>query len=290
VRKIGLVVLVFVLSVGFVLPISAQTGTAAVPPSPVWQDALEASLDWMTDTAPKGPQIGGGVGEWAVITLARAGRIQADDEWLKPWLAELAGDTSAVIRRWTDYQRVALALDALGLDNRDFITPYRVFLPFASRTAMNRTVLADIYAIRALDAVGLDSHWYRAHLFHLQRGDGTWSLTPTRPTSVFDIDITAMAVQALAPYYVRGDIRTVRAVTRAVEWLLAQTYTDAESTAQALIALTMLGYTEEAEDFAQKLMQWYDPVLGGFIRPAVPNRVNAMATVQAAYALTYLLK
>jgi hypothetical protein len=287
-KTIG-IVLSFLLAVGIAVPVSARQ-----PAQPTWETAKNTALDWMLEATPDGPQIGGVVGEWAIRALARAGRVNTDDPWVKTWLDDLdEPDSLASLRRWTDFQRVVLALEALGLDatdfnGRDFVEPFRLFVPSSHRHAMNRTITADIYALIALAAVGEGSRWFLASVYNAQRPDGSWSLNPSLPTSVFDIDITAMALQALAPHYRRGDPLAVRAVERALEWLTAQTFRDAEGTAQMIVALTALGegYAEEAAYYVSWLLRWYDPELGGFVRPSTPNRINALATVQAAYALT----
>jgi len=145
--------------------------------------------------------------------------------------------------------------------------------------------MADIYALRALDAVGRTSPLYFSHLMHLQRADGSWSLNPSQPTSAFDIDTTAMAVRALAPLYLQGNNRAEHAVGLAMSWLLAQTFNNAENTAQVIVALVGLGEADYAAYYVNHLMQWYDAALGGFIREGFPGRINALTTVQAAYAL-----
>ena len=278
---------------GFAVPVSASD-------TPCWESAMHAAFDWILDAAPDGPQVGGIIGEWAVSALAYAGRIDADHPWAKAWLADLdavlaeidAGGTPLSLRRWTDYQRTALALSALGLDaadyrDRNLTEPFRFFVPTSHRHAINRTVLADIYALIALNTVGSGSRLFLLSIYNAQRADGTWSLNPAQPASVFDIDITAMALQALAPSYRRNDPRAVRTVGLALEWMYAQTFRDAESTAQMIIALVLLGedYSDKAAYYVQSLLRWFNPALGGFVRDANPNRVNAMATVQAAYAL-----
>ncbi|MCL2604988.1 MAG: hypothetical protein FWD90_10960 [Defluviitaleaceae bacterium] len=295
-KKITGLILAFLLAVGFAVPVGAARPAmdASIP-------AMDASLDWLLEATPNGPQVGGVVGEWAVRALARAGRINADDPWAAAWLADLesvlseidAGLTPPSLRRWTDYQRITLALDELGLNSanhhgHNLIEPFRWFVPTSHRHAINRTVLVDIYALITLETVGISSRLYLLSLYNAQRADGTWSLNPAQPASVFDIDVTAMALQAIAPHYRRGDERAARTVNLALDWLEAQTFRDAESTAQMIIALTLLGddYADRAAYYVQVLLQWFNPELGGFIRDTHPNRINALATVQAAYALT----
>jgi hypothetical protein len=195
------------------------------------------------------------------------------------------------LRQWTDFQRVALALYALGLDAADYegydlTAAFRDFVPTDERHALNRSILADIFALAVLDASGYS---FLVNILSVQRADGTWSLNPAQPTSDYDIDITAMAVQALAPYYLRGDALAVHAVENALAWLYGQAFPDPESTAQMVVALAALGgnYINKAEYYVHKLLYWYNPEAGGFIRANNPDAVNPKATVQAAYALAF---
>jgi hypothetical protein len=100
-----------------------------------------------------------------------------------------------------------------------------------------------------------------------------------------DIDITAMALQALAPYYNDGDPDVKEAVQLALRWLQRQSFPDPESTSQMIVALTALGLAEEAEYYVNRLLRWFDPAAGAFRRPNPTDPVNMMATEQAAYAL-----
>jgi len=280
---------------------------------PDWEVAMDAALNWLQGTST--PQVGAPIGEWAVLALARANRITPEDPWIQAWLADLdrvlleidtilavnpefdisnppsTGTFPAPMRRWTDFIRVTLALHAVGLDASDFhgrniMQPFSDFVPTAERHAINRTILADIYALIALQGSG-NEDLFLEHILDVQRTDGTWSLNPALPTSAFDIDITAMALQALAPYYREGDARIVKATNTAVSWLTAQDFDNTESVAQMIIALTALGpaYADEAAIYVRLLLQWFDEATGGFRRPTPTSPVNALSTVQAANAL-----
>ena len=295
------------------------SATPASPTAPRWETIMYSAMDWILEATPDGARLGGVVGEWAIRAMARAEKIDAHSPWLETWLGELnaaiieleAENNPAALRRWTDFQRVSLALDALGLDVRnyrgfDFTAPFAVFVAPAQRNAANRTILADIYALISLEAIlkttleatsnpasqnfttNAEARRYFNALIQAQRADGTWSLNPASPTSVFDIDVTAMALQALAPFYHAGNRTAIQAVERAMLWLSAQTFRDPESTAQMIVAMTLLGenYAQKAAYYVQWLLRWYSPQLGGFVRTNHFNAVNAMATVQAVYALT----
>jgi len=274
-----------------------------------WEVAKEASLDWIISNVE--PAVGSVGGEWAVIALARAGRITAGDPWLASYFDNLDYIVAAVnnltglgnsihhppsvgtfpseMRRWTDFQRVTLALTALGLDaanynGSDITQVYSTFVPINQRHALNQTVNVDTFALIALDSNSYsgDREKFIESILDSQRDNGTWGLAAF--TSPLDLDTTAMAVQALAPYY-NSNAYVAAAIDTAITWLRSQTFTDPEGVAQMIVALTALGsdFEDDAEYYVNLLLRWFDPQTGGFIRPG--QGVNMMATEQAAYAL-----
>jgi len=278
-RKFFALFLVFTLLIGIVTPTNAQASQAD------WEAAMHSALDYLNTTVASNPVVGS---EWAILALARAEKITTDEPWVNRWLNNLG---SAQLRRKTDYQRVAIALTSLGLDasnfrGRDFTEAYRAFVPVAQRHAMNQTINADIYALIALDTKPYDGdrEMYIQSLLDAQRSNGAWGLTPNLPASALDLDITAMAVQALAPYY-DSHPDVALAVDTALEWLRQQTFTDPEGTAQMIVALTTLSFATEAQRYVNHLLQWHDSASGGFRRPTPTDPINFMATEQAAYAL-----
>lgn len=278
-----------------------------------WNDAMDATLDWVFAAEPS-PQVGGVLGEWAVLAMARAGRVDMHHPWVQCWLYNLAGVLAEIdrileanpdadisnppavstfpgaLRRWTDFQRVVITLAALGLNptdvnGHDLTATFSGFVPTEERHALNRTVLADIFSVIALDAVRTDgdSELFLQNILDLQRDDGTWSLNPTAPSSALDVDITAMALQALAPYFRDGDEAVVDAATRAKQWLVSQAIDTPESTAQIIIAFAALGIDHGY--YVDTMLEWFDPQSGGIRRPNADSPVNPLATAQAAYAL-----
>lgn len=309
-RKTVSFLLVLVMSVGLVLP------ARMVEASEIdWETAMDRSLEWIKSNVSPNPVVGSVGGEWAVLALTRANRVTADDPWIVAWLEDLEGiltqvDRLAVnndiqnppstgtfpsaMRRWTDFQRVTIALTALGIDasdfnGRDLTEIYRTFVPGTQRHALNQTINVDTFALIALDTLSYDGDRddFIQALLDAQRDDGTWSLNPNRPSSTFDLDVTAMALIALAPYYYRGDERVTDAVERGLTWLRAQTFPDPESVAQMIVVLTALGpeFANEIETYVTQMLRWFDPATGGFRRPTPNDPVNLMATEQAAYGL-----
>jgi hypothetical protein len=309
-RKIVIFLLAFVMGIGLVAP------TATVQAAPAsWESAMNRSLDWVRKTVSPNPVVGSVGGEWAVLALARADRVTADDPWVRAWLADLdrtlaqvdrlsrtndihnppsVGTFPSALRRWTDFQRVTIALTALGIDasdykGRDLTEIFGAYVPSAERHSLNRTVNVDTFALIALDTLPYngDRDKFIEALVNAQRANGTWSLAPNLPTSALDLDVTAMALQALAPYYHEDDARVTESVEKTLKWLRSQTFQDAESTAQMIVALTALGsdFADEAEYYVNHLLRWFDPATGGFRRPGLREPVNHMTTEQAAYAL-----
>jgi len=187
---------------------------------------------------------------------------------------------------------VALALTALGFDasdynGHDFTAVFNMYVPAPRRHSLNRTIHADIYALIALNTRPYDGEQdaFLQSLLRAQRADGSWSLAPADASSVLDMDVTAMALQALAPY--NDDVAVDNAINSALAWLRTQTFVDVEGLSQMIVALTALGddFADEAEYYVNQLMRWFDPTIGGFRRPTPIDPVDAMATEQAAYAL-----
>ena len=152
-KKIIGILLCFTLFTGVLSP---MTLTAHEPTTTDWEYAMNRSLDWIQAAVTPHPLVGFVGGEWAVLALARAGRVTAHDPWIVGWLSDLermltevdritaagndiqrppsAGTFPGGLRRWTDFQRVTLALSALGLDaanfnGRDLTSVYRSFTP-----------------------------------------------------------------------------------------------------------------------------------------------------------------
>ena len=281
-RRLFAIFLAFVIFAGTAIPVNTAQAS-----QPDWETAMNRALDWIHTTAAPNYYAGA---EWAILALARSGRVSADDLWIGAWLASLE---DIQLRRKTDYQRVTIALTSLGFDasdfkGRDFTEPYRIFVPNAQRHAMNRAINTDIYALIALDTKPYDGEreQFIQSLLDSQRANGTWGLLPSLPASALDLDVTAMAVQALAPYY-HSNPAVAAAVDTALRWLRRQAFPNPEGTAQMITALTALGpaFADEAKHYINWLLRWFDPASGRFRRPATTSPVNFMATEQAAYAL-----
>jgi len=238
--------------------------------------------------------------EWLIYALLRNGvEISSDvqDAYYQSAAAE--------VKKWnadqkpTDIERVALALTAMGKDITDVDGTDLVSM------ICNSEKLSDgsnelIYALMALDAanaaIPADAKWSRNTIIEamlsFQNENGGFGLTGKDNTSV---DMTAMALQALAPYQERTEVK--EAIDRAVSCLKEEMrddfgYGTSESTAQVLLALSCLGIDPTSAEVGfgtpnfnmiTNLMK-YRQNDGGFSHLSNLTKSQEMSTVQVLQA------
>ena len=239
--------------------------------------------------------------EWLIYALLRNGvEISSDvqDAYYQSAAAE--------VKKWnadqkpTDIERVALTLTAMGKDITDVDGTDLVSM------ICNSEKLSDgsnelIYALMALDAanaaIPADAKWSRNTIIEAMLGfqneNGGFGLTGKDSTSV---DMTAMALQALAPYQERTEVK--EAIDRAVSCLKEEMrddfgYGTSESTAQVLLALSCLGIDPTSAEVGfgtpnfnmiTNLMK-YRQNDGGFSHLSNLTKSQEMSTVQVLQAL-----
>ncbi len=174
--------------------------------------------------------------DWKVIDMAIAGRLNemlADDAAVQAFM-------TASIRRiapttMTDYERVLLAVTAVGLDGAD-LTKYSSFTDSQGNPVTSlvdaiagfdgATVVNSMsWGLLALDSgdytVPAGAKWTRAamiaQLLDWQLDSGAW---PINAGGAADVDTTAMAIVALMPYMEQADVKA--AVEAAQAYLAAQ--------------------------------------------------------------------
>ena len=246
-------------------------------------------------------------GEWYYFTLARAGyALDADnvEAYLtaleKAYTTDLEIDKEDKLKP-TTLARVILAMEAIDADATCLGDVNLVELLYNSETISAGGNEA-MWALIALDSCDFeipeDAEWTRAELkaeilkYKAKDGSFSWS---TKDAATGGVDDTAMAIQALAPYYSESDIRV--AVDGSLAYLKGKLdndckYDSSEATAQAIIALTELGKDPVAEDgFAKSVartlitgLTMYEAENGGFKHLLADNRANNMATYQAMQA------
>lgn len=251
------------------------------------------------------PTVNSTGGEWMVIGLARSGRtVPAGyyDNVVKYVKANADANERLHPTKVTDNARVILALTAIGkdvtnvgghnllkgLDSMDYVQAQDINGPIFTLIALdshNYPTMGDVTREKLIQVI-LDA----------QLNDGGWNLSAENA----DPDMTAMAIQALAPYCKTNE--TVKAaVDKALEALSALQRSDggfdswgtvnSESCAQVIVALTALGIDPTADSRFVKngrtvldaLAGFY--VTGGGFRHTADGERNDMATEQGYYAL-----
>ena len=239
--------------------------------------------------------------EWLIYAMIQ-GKKELSEETIGAYYTSVAAE----VEKWdaskkpTDIERTALALTRMGKDITDVDGVNLAAMIYNSDKLTNGSnELA--YALLALDAANIaipaDAKWSRSamitELLKFQNPNGGFGLTDNESAGV---DMTAMALQALAPYQNRAGVRT--AIDQALVYLQGQQrddfgYGTAESTAQVLLALTCLGIDPTSveagfgtPDFNMitNLMK-YQQEDGGFSHLTTVNKTNEMATVQVLQAL-----
>ena len=246
--------------------------------------------------------------EWLVIALARSGRDVPDSYYDSVVKAVQSAKGQLSEKKSTEYARTILALTAIGKDPTD-VGGYDLLAGLADMDDVTyQGINGAIFALLALDSGKYDvpaaaeggtqttRDGLVAYILAQQLSDGGWALSGTSA----DPDVTAMALQALAPYRT-GDETVDAAVDKGVQLLSDMQLSDggysswgtlnSESCAQVLIALAALGIDPVSDSrFVKNGLTVLDALLayavsGGF-RHTVDGEADAIATEQALCALT----
>ena len=251
-------------------------------------------------------------GEWMALGLARSGRdvpnvdtyYQTVENYVKTHIAA----TGRLDRnKSTENSRIILALTAIGKDVTDVgghdLLKGLDNMNYIKRQGTNGPVWA---------LLALDSHKYPTSgdvtrdglvstIVGLQMESGAWYIGSSKKTA--DADMTAMAVQALAPYY-STNASAKAAVDKALEYLSSVQKADgtfceygnqaasSESTAQVVVMLIALGidpvtdarFTKGGVSVLDALCSFYVDG-GGFKHKLADTTRDGMATEQGYYAL-----
>ena len=251
------------------------------------------------------PTVNSTGGEWMVIGLARSGRPVPAGYYdnVVEYVKAMADANERLHRaKVTDNARVILGLTAIGkdvtnvgghnllkgLDNMAYVQKQGINGPIFTLIALdshNYPTMGDVTREKLIETI-LDA----------QLPGGGWNLSGENA----DTDMTAMAIQALAPYYKTNE--TVKAaVDKALEALSALQRNDggfgswgtvnSESCAQVIVALTALGidpatdsrFVKNGSTVLGALAGFY--VDGGGFKHTADGERNGMATEQGYYAL-----
>ena len=278
-------------------------------PSAASEDVLQSAADWLMNTVGK-PGYGSVGGEWTTMALARSG-AQVPETWFEDYYQALCAHTAEVggvldARKHSDYSRVILAVTAIGKDPTD-VGGFNMLQPLAD---FDQTVFQGfngaIYALLALDCGNYEipanetmntqatRELYVDYILNAQLPEGGWSFSGTEP----EVDMTAMALQALAKYRDRQDV--AQAVEKSLDILSGlqntqggffdETSGTSETVAQVIVALGELGIGLEDARFVKNGNTLMDALLrfrtedGGFCH-LLEEEADLLATEQAFYAL-----
>ena len=253
------------------------------------------------------PGVGSIGGEWMALGLARSGRTVPEgyyDAVVKYVKDNIDSNGRLDKNKATENARIILALTAIGKDvtnvgGHDLLAGLNE-MSYLSKQGINGAIFT---------LIALDSHSYtpagdvtrdklvQAILDAQISGDGGWSLDGKNA----DVDMTAMAIQALAAYY-KSNSSAKKAVDKGLSWLSSVQQNDggftswgaanSESCAQVIVALTALGINPAKDSrFIKNGVSVLDALCsfavngGGFKHLATETSANGMATEQGFYAL-----
>mgnify|MGYP000452895681 FL=1 len=275
-----------------------------------WRKVYEETGAYLQ--AQAAPSVGSIGGEWAVIGLSRAGHLsdaaaqsyeQAAEDYVKQ-----AGSVRLHHAKSTENSRTILGLTAAGYDAANVagvdLTAGLTDMAYLRAQGTN----GPIWALIALDCHGYDipqcadgeeqvtREGLVAEILSYQCSDGGWALMGDEA----DVDMTAMALTALAPY--KDDVEVKAAVDAALAYLSDAQQDDggfmgwgtanSESCAQVIVALTALGIDPAADSrFVKNGASPLDGLCafacegGGFCHSNEQAEPDGLATEQGFYAL-----
>ena len=262
-----------------------------------------AEYEQKTVTSPASDSLGG---EWVVIPLARSGE-KVEDGYFEKYQANLEKklkEQNGILseNRYTEYSRAVLAVKAIGKDPAD-IGGFDIQSPLEDYESVTSQGLnGAVFALLALNADQTDpdgelEQKYLAYILDQEKTDGGFSLDDN--TDQADVDITAMALQSLAAYQDKEQVKET--IERGIEVLAdAQdkdggyvSYGDksSESVSQVIITLSTYGIDCETDERFQKngkglydvLMEYYQK--DGSFSHLAEGETDPMATDQGFCAL-----
>ena len=267
---------------------------------------------WMQSEVPE-PGFGSVGGEWLAMGLARS-EMEGMEEYLLGYGERVAAHTAQLggilhAKKHTEYSRTILAWTAIGRDATD-VGGFNLLTPLADfEQTVFQGLNGPIYALIALDCGGYEipenttentqatRDMYVDYIVNAEITDGGWSLSG----GPAEIDMTAMALQALAKYQDRPDVKA--AVERGLELLSQQQNVNggfadsngetSEAISQTIVALTELGISLDDSRFVKNGNTLKDALLrfqmeNGSFRHIMEGDTDLLSTEQAFYALVAL--
>ena len=258
------------------------------------------------------PTFGTVGGEWLVLGLARSG-LEVSDEYYETYFQNASAYTAQQggvlhAKKYTEYSRVILAVTAIGRDPAD-VGGFNMLQPLADfEQTVFQGINGPVFALLALDSGNYEipentvgstqatRDLYVDYIINAQLENGGWSLMGGGA----EIDVTAMALQALAKYQDRKDV--AEAVEKGLVILSerqnenggyqynATEQVSCESVAQVIVALAELGISLDDPRFVKNGKTLLDGILqfqcsdGGFSH-LMDGETDLLATEQAFYAM-----
>ncbi|MGI6767069.1 MAG: hypothetical protein ACOX4R_07695 [Lentihominibacter sp.] len=287
-------------------------------------NAYGNTSDMLTESAEKS---GWTVGcEWVLLANARAGKINeaVKKKYCNSLISTLkkkrSAKNNAVLdkNQSSENAKAVIVLTAMGVDPTN-VGGYNLLAPlgdmnYVKKQGMNGYVWA-LAAYNCMDSMtGAANNKPHSEaltnaLLNVRRPDNGWAYGIFSAES--DVDMTGMALQALAPFYKKAGYDNVTdAVDKALVWLKSQQSEDgsfgsvamagnvatSESASQVLTALTSLGIDPVGPDWTKNGKNAVDSLLsfyvkgGGFKHIKEHDRANGLASVQAHYAMVSLYR
>ena len=276
------------------------------------QNEVQGSAAYMV-SAVKAPEVGSIGGEWAIIGLARSG-YSVPANYYEDYYARVekyVKNCSGVLheRKYTEYSRVILALTAIGRDPSK-VAGYNLLTPLGDfEKTIWQGLNGPIWALIALDSGNYEipknpaaktqatRQLYIDEILNNQMKDGGWSLTGTGDS---DVDISAMALQALAKYQDQKAVKT--ATDKALTYLsnvqdskggfASWGTTNVESVAQVVVAFCELGmdlndsrFVKNGHGLVENLLSFRQSNGGFYHVMDGSDGNNQMSAEQGFYAL-----
>lgn len=304
------------------LVITIMLISCITPAFAVEDEVLDAAIKDLTEymyKAVANPKVGSIGGEWAIIGLARSEYGIPDEYYQKyystveSYVKPLEGNLHD--KKYTEHSRLIIALTSIGKDPSD-VGGYNLMTALGDYDkTIGQGINGPIWALIALDSgnypmpqnpeaqTQATRDMYIERILERQLNDGGWSLTggtvgATSGHGVSDPDITGTALQALAKYQDRDDVK--KATDEALECISKMQNErggfsgwgaeNSESSAQIIVALGELGIPLDDARFVKNgytaldnLMTFY--IEGkGFLHTRNDGS-NQMASEQGFYAL-----
>lgn len=258
------------------------------------------------------PKIGATEGEWEILGLARSGQEVDASVYsrYKSGIIDVVKENKGILhdKKYTEYSRVVLALTALGEDVTN-VGGYNLLQPLSDfEQTVWQGVNGAIWALIAFDSKNYEipkaedgktqnsREKLIEHILSKEVKGGGWSMS-----GAADTDVTAMAIQALAPYY-KTNSAVKAAVDRGLTILSNKQEADggfgtwgtstSESCSQVIVALSAMGIDANADKrFVKNGKSALQGLLGYFVSTGGFRHVKTagydqMATEQGYYALT----